>query len=104
MESNVSPLYGRRSDGRINERIDKVEGALMHLSDRLPKRGETVNSINYYSRELSIMNERVARIQHEKIELAQQGNDTVRASQWISHAINRVSTAADESTLVRVSR
>jgi len=83
--------------------IDKVEGALMHLSDRLPKRGETVNSINYYSRELSIMNERVARIQHKKNERAQQGNNTVRASQWISHAINRVLTAA-ESTLVRVSR
>jgi len=76
----------------------------MRPSDRLPERGEMVDSINYYSRELSIMNERVARIQHEKIELAQQGNDTVRASQWISHAINRVSTAADESTLVRVSR
>ena len=44
------------------------------------------------------MNERVARMQHEKIELAQKGNDSVRASQWISHAIDRVSSAA-ESTL-----
>ena len=36
-------------------------------------------------------------MQHEKIELAQKGNDTVRASQWISHAIDRVSTAAEET-------
>ena len=59
-----------------------------------------MDSISYYSRELSIMNDRVARMQHEKIQLARQGNDSVRASQWISHAIDRVSTAA-ESTLVR---
>lgn len=67
-------------------------------SGRLPRRGENVDSINYYSRELSIMNERIARMQHEKIELAQKGNDSMRASQWISHAIDRVSSAA-ESTL-----
>mmetsp|Transcript_1282 Transcript_1282/g.2730 ORF Transcript_1282/g.2730 Transcript_1282/m.2730 type:complete len:1017 (+) Transcript_1282:31-3081(+) len=67
-------------------------------SDRMPERGETVDSINYYSRELTIMNERVVRMQHEKIELAQSGNESVRASQWISRAIDRVSTAA-ESTL-----
>lgn len=67
----------------------------------MPARGEKVDSINYYNRELSIMNERVARMQHEKIELAQKGNDSVRASQWISHQIDRVSAAA-ESTLVGV--
>eukprot|EP00581_Thalassiosira_minuscula_P017487 CAMPEP_0183711430 /NCGR_PEP_ID=MMETSP0737-20130205/6933_1 /TAXON_ID=385413 /ORGANISM="Thalassiosira miniscula, Strain CCMP1093" /LENGTH=1006 /DNA_ID=CAMNT_0025939935 /DNA_START=103 /DNA_END=3123 /DNA_ORIENTATION=+ len=68
------------------------------LPDRMPERGEKVDSINYYSRELTVMNERVSRIQREKIELAQKGNDSIRASQWISHAIDRVSTAA-ESTL-----
>ena len=67
-------------------------------SERLPARGEKVDSINYYSRELSVMNDRVARMQQDKIELAQKGNDTARASQWISHAIDRVSTVA-ESTL-----
>ena len=66
-------------------------------SDRLPERGEKVDSINYYSRELAVMNDRVARMQHEKIELAQKGNDSVRASQWISHAIDRVSSAADSA-------
>jgi hypothetical protein len=65
---------------------------------RLPQKGEKVDSISYYSRELTVMNEKVARMQHEKIELALKGNDSVRASQWISHAIDRVSTAA-ESTL-----
>ncbi|KAL7533875.1 hypothetical protein ACHAXR_005499 [Thalassiosira sp. AJA248-18] len=63
-----------------------------------PERGEKVDSINYYNRELSIIIERVARMQHDKIELAQRGNDSIRASQWISHQIDKVSTAA-ESTL-----
>ncbi|KAL7549353.1 hypothetical protein ACHAWF_012625 [Thalassiosira exigua] len=67
-------------------------------SDHLPQRGETVDSINYYSRELSIMNQKVSSMQHDKVELAQKGNDSLRASQWISHAIDRVSSAA-ESTL-----
>ena len=61
---------------------------------------EYVDSIGYYGRELDAMNDRVAGMQHEKIALARTGNDSARASQWISHAIDRVSTAA-ESTLVR---
>jgi hypothetical protein len=70
------------------------------LSDnRMPQRGEKVDSINYYNRELAVIDEKLLKMQHEKIELAQKGNDSVRASQWISHAIDRVSTAA-ESTLV----
>ncbi|KAL7539932.1 hypothetical protein ACHAXR_009727 [Thalassiosira sp. AJA248-18] len=68
-------------------------------SDRMAERGEKVDSINYYNRELTITNETVARMQHDKIELAQKGNDSIRASQWISHQIDRVSAAA-ESTLV----
>jgi hypothetical protein len=63
-----------------------------------PRRGERVDSISYYNHKLIAINEKLARMQHEKIELAQRGNDQVRASQWISHAIDRVSTAA-ESTL-----
>lgn len=69
-------------------------GAEQHVAQR----GEKVDSINYYRQELNVLNERVARMQHEKIELAQKGNDSVRASQWISHAIDRVSNVA-ESTL-----
>eukprot|EP00985_Skeletonema_marinoi_P023778 scaffold16004_cov202-Skeletonema_marinoi.AAC.2 len=65
---------------------------------RLPQKGEKVDSINYYSRELTVMNEKMARMQHDKIELAMKGNDSVRASQWIAHAVDRVSTAA-ETTL-----
>ncbi|KAL7521067.1 hypothetical protein ACHAWX_005758 [Stephanocyclus meneghinianus] len=69
---------------------------LNNFSD--PKKGERVDSINYYSRKLTVINEKLARMQHEKIQLAQRGNDQVRASQWISDAIDRVSSAA-ETTL-----
>lgn len=68
------------------------------IDSRLPQKGEKVDSINYYSRELTVMNERMAHMQHDKIELALKGNDSARASVWISHAIDRVQTAA-ESTL-----
>ena len=68
------------------------------IDSRLPQKGEKVDSINYYSRELTVMNERMARMQHDKIELALKGNDSARASVWISHAIDRVQTVA-ESTL-----
>lgn len=84
-----SYLFDRRNDDDASE--DRSIN-----SDNLPRRGETVDSINYYSRELSVLNERMARMQHGKIELAQRGNDSARASQWISHAIDRVSTAAED--------
>eukprot|EP00804_Cyclotella_cryptica_P010295 CCRYP_012233-RB/>CCRYP_012233-RB protein AED:0.36 eAED:0.36 QI:398/1/1/1/0.85/0.87/8/444/916 len=64
---------------------------LNNISD--PKKGERVDSINYYTRKLTVINEKLAKMQHEKIEFAQRGNDQVRAS-WISDAIGRVSTAA----------
>jgi hypothetical protein len=60
-----------------------------------PTKGERVDSINYYQRRLTVLNDKLARMQHEKMELAARGNDQVRASQWISHAIDRVSTAAE---------
>lgn len=63
-----------------------------------PRRGERVDSISYYNHKLTSIDEKLASMQREKIELAQRGDDQVRASQWISHAIDRVSTAA-ETTL-----
>ena len=93
----TAPIFSSLG-GRRESSIDDDNNNMSVHSDRLPRRGENVDSINYYSRELTIMNERVARMQHEKIELAQKGNDSVRASQWISHAIDRVSSVA-ESTL-----
>lgn len=63
----------------------------------MPSKGERVDSIHYYTRELRVMNDRVARMQHDKVELAQKGNDTVRASQWISHQMDRMSNVANQS-------
>ena len=60
----------------------------------MPERGEKIDSINYYSRELTVMNERLTRMQYEKIELAQRGNDSARASEWISNAVGRMSAIA----------
>jgi len=88
-------LLKKKEEDEVSSSADNNSST---TNDRLPQRGEKVDSINYYQRELNIMNEKVARMQHDKIELAQKGNDSIRASQWISHAIDRVSSAA-ESTL-----
>lgn len=83
-----SALGGRRQSASSDANVYNVE----------PRRGELVDSISYYNQKLTAINEKLVRMQQEKIELAQRGNDQVRASQWISQAIDRVSTAA-ETTL-----
>jgi hypothetical protein len=89
----VRPFFRRNA-------VDEDDYDDTAVSVRLPERGEYVDSIGYYGRELSAMNERVAGMQREKIDLAKTGDDPARASRWISHAIDRVSAVA-ESTLVR---
>ncbi|KAL7507303.1 hypothetical protein ACHAXN_004517 [Cyclotella atomus] len=88
-----SPIFSGLS---FRRQTNSSPDAIVYNSE--PRRGERVDSISYYSHKLTAINEKLARMQHEKIELALRGNDQVRASQWISHAIDRVSTAA-ESTL-----
>lgn len=63
----------------------------------LPQRGEEVDSINYYTRYLAILNEKVSKMREEKIAIAQSGDGSLRASQWISHAIGLASDAAATS-------
>lgn len=71
------------------------------FSDLTPQRGERVDSINYYNRQLALINDKLARMQHEKIELAQKGDKSFRPSQMISSAIERVTDVA-EMTFVRI--
>ena len=82
----------------IRRKISSTDD-ISHRSDLspMPSKGERVDSIHYYTRELRVMNDRVARMQHDKVELAQKGNDTVRASQWISHQMDRMSNVANQS-------
>lgn len=54
--------------------------------DAVPQKGERVDSITYYRRELAEMNEKVSRMQTEKKQLANTGNEMTRASEWIAIA------------------
>ena len=86
----ATPLFSGIGGKRRNESHD-------NMFNVEPRRGDRVDSISYYSHKLKNINERLARMQKEKIELAQKGNDQLRASQWISQAIDRVSTAAENT-------
>jgi len=58
------------------------------------KRGDRVDSINYYTKILSILNEKFRVLQEEKKTLAEIGNDSVSATQWLSHMWSMASDAA----------
>lgn len=55
--------------------------------ERLPAVGEKVDSVQYYSTYLDILNEKVAAMRQGKLDLAERGNDTKRASEWISQSL-----------------
>ncbi|KAI2511217.1 Cytosolic domain of 10TM putative phosphate transporter [Fragilaria crotonensis] len=60
---------------------------LLEDDPRLPPRGEKVDSIQYYTKYLTILNENVAEKQREKMKLASTGENSRRASEWISHSL-----------------
>jgi len=69
--------------------VDELDDDLIRVTatDSLPKKGERVDSINYYTRLLVDMNTTIEKMQVEKKELAAKGNDQIRASQWMEHKV-----------------
>ena len=57
--------------------------------DRLPQRGERVDSISYYTRDLVDMNEKISSVQEEKKKVAMLGNEKVSASERIASKLVR---------------
>lgn len=64
---------------------------------RSPQRGERVDSSNYYRKMLDELNETVERLQEEKKRQAEEGNDSMRASEWLSRMISMASDAAAQT-------
>ena len=54
---------------------------------RLAQTGERVDSINYFSKYMSLLNERVREVQIEKQQLAKAGDTSVRASEWLTESL-----------------
>jgi len=63
-------------------------------AENTPLRGEMVDSILYYTRDLINMNSVVQKMQKDKKEIAQTGNEIVQASEWIAETIEAATDAA----------
>jgi hypothetical protein len=88
-------VVGRRTYNPLYSGCGGSKQAELYDEDgSLPKGGEKVESVKYFTRYLAILNDRVARMQAEKQGLASKGDHSIRASQWISHALGLASDAA----------
>jgi hypothetical protein len=85
-------------DVRVSRKVD-----LYDSDPRLPQNGERVDSINYYTKYLQILNERVAEGQQDKMRLAQKGDTSRRASEWITHSLGITGNSQSEAVTNSVS-
>lgn len=65
---------------------------------RSPQRGERVDSINYYTSQLVVLNETMDEMQKEKKTVAAEGNAPNDATPWISSLIDNAAVAHDAAT------
>jgi hypothetical protein len=65
-----------------------------------PQRGNRVDSINYYTNQLSNMNEAVSFMQREKRKLVEEGNDRISATDWIANIFSMARTSRTQGGLI----
>jgi hypothetical protein len=86
--TGVPPTHTvRRWSVKMPRRARDSNDAYDQTIMRMAQPGEKVDSIDYYTRYLAILNDRVAKLQEQKIALATQGDNSVRATDWISHTL-----------------
>jgi hypothetical protein len=78
-------IFGRRVD-------------LLETDPRLPQRGEKVDSIQYYTKYLEILNEKVSETQQAKMILARKGDNIRRASEWITNSLGLAGSSSSRIT------
>jgi len=76
--------------GRSNN-MTKIER--YEKGDEVFERGERVDSIEYYTRELATMNEKVLQLQQEMTDIASQGNDNTYATDWFGRIVQHAFAA-----------
>lgn len=64
---------------------------LLENDPRLEQSGERVDSINYFTRYLNLLNEKVRQVQSEKKQLAKAGDTRMRASEWLANSLGLAS-------------
>jgi len=92
----VQEITGRRPFHKvgIHKYMDVARRINLYENDpRLAQPGEKADSINYYSKYLDVLNEKLGEQRREKLKLAELGEKSPRASQWIeSLGLGRPST------------
>ena len=72
-----------------------------HDDNHSPRKGERVDSINYYREMLDRHNETVVEMQVEGRLVVDEGNQSARANEWVAKVISSTAGAA-ASSLVRI--
>jgi len=83
---NVQEITGRRPFHKVgvHKYVEVARRLKLYEDDpRLPHPGERTDSINYYSKYLDVLNEKLGEFRREKLKLAEEGEKSPRASQWI---------------------
>jgi len=101
--TRVTHVVGRkrlRCFGVETYPIRNFGGRIMPEEDdsRSPQRGERVDSINYYTSQLVVLNETMDEMQKEKKTVAAEGNAPNDATPWISSLIDNAAVAHDAAT------
>lgn len=65
--------------------------------NKSPQKGERVDSIIYYRQMLDRLNEKVVKMQMEARLTVDEGNESIRASEWLANVISSTAGAAASS-------
>lgn len=80
---------------------DRYSIQTVGINDPVPAKGTQVDAISYYTRELAESNKDVFVMQRRQIQVAETGNASVRASDWLSmiadYAAGAATTILDDS-------
>lgn len=92
--------YSLNHSGHIKQ--NGKDGSPIMISER-PKRGTRVDSISYYTYELSMHSRALFRMQQRKTEIAECGNTSMRAQNWFDSVVRDAevfaNTVLDESAI-----
>lgn len=100
----VAEVTGRRPFHKVgvHKYMDVARRVNLYEDDpRLPTSGERTDSINYYTKYLDILNQKISEIQKEKMMLANRGEfiQSRKASEWISHSLGITHNTVDEEEM-----
>mmetsp|Transcript_23134 Transcript_23134/g.34161 ORF Transcript_23134/g.34161 Transcript_23134/m.34161 type:complete len:893 (-) Transcript_23134:388-3066(-) len=100
----IAEVTGRRPFHKVgvHKYMDVARRVNLYEDDpRLPNSGERTDSINYYTKYLDVLNQKILEIQKEKMMLANRGEfiQSRKASEWISHSLGITQSFVDDEDM-----